>query len=138
MNNKNISLKYRKKVIIIFIEFFVFSVFFQLTFSFLKTLGFTYFINTYIISYFVYYSLSEFIFNKSLVMRIFNVELNRQNKPNVHFILYLILSILDRTLFIPIHLLLTIMNYENLLLCEKLSGIRWNLSVGKYSQSTEI
>jgi hypothetical protein len=138
MKNSDINLKYRKKVIIIFIEYFVFALFFQLNFSFFKTIGFSNFITILLLSYFIYYSLFEFLFNKSLVMRIFNVELDKQKKSNIHFVLYFISSILDRTLFLPFHMLLTIMNYENLLLCEKLSGIKWNLKRDKHSLSAEI
>ena len=138
MKNSDINLKYRKKVIIIFIEYFVFSLFFQLTFNFFKTIGFSNFITILLLSYFIYYSLFEFLFNKSLVMRIFNVELDKQKKSNLHFVLYSISSILDRTLFIPFHMLLTMMNYENLLLSEKLSGIKWNLKRDKYSLSRKI
>ena len=138
MKNSDINLKYRKKDIIIFIEYFVFSLFFQLTFNFFKTIGFSNFITILLLSYFIYYSLFEFLFNKSLVMRIFNVELDKQKKSNLHFVLYSISSILDRTLFIPFHMLLTMMNYENLLLSEKLSGIKWNLKRDKYSLSRKI
>lgn len=122
-----ISLKYRKKVIVIFIEYFVFSVFFQLTFSFFKSIGFTYFKTTFLITHLIYYSLVEFLFNKSLVMKLFKVELDTQNKMNLHFVSYMISSLFDRTLLIPFHILLAMMNYENLLLCEKLSGIKWRL-----------
>ncbi len=122
-----ISLKYRKKVIVIFIEYFVFSVFFHLTFSFFTSIGFTYFKTTFLITHLIYYSLVEFLFNKSLVMKLFKVELDTQNKMNLHFVSYMISSLFDRTLLIPFHILLAMMNYENLLLCEKLSGIKWRL-----------
>ena len=132
---RGIKLKYRKKVVIIFIEYFVFALFFQQTFRFLKyTLGFTEFSNFIIIlfiCYFIYYSLFEFLIKKSLVMWLFKVELDKGKKSNFHFILYAISSVLDRTIFGPFHMLLTIMNYENLLLCEKLSGIKWRYSKAK-------
>lgn len=128
-----ISLKYRKKVIVIFIEYFVFSVFFQLTFSFLKSIGFTYFKTTFLITHLIYFSLVEFLFNKSLVMKLFKVELDTQNKMNLHFFLYMISSLFDRTLLIPFHILLAMMNYENLLLCEKLSGIKWRLKKDEHA-----
>ena len=134
---RGIKLKYRKKVVIIFIEYFVFALFFQQTFRFLKyTLGFTEFSNFIIIlfiCYFIYYSLFEFLIKKSLVMWLFKVELDKGKKSNFHFILYAISSVLDRTIFGPFHMLLTIMNYENLLLCEKLSGIRWKHKKGHIS-----
>ena len=124
-----INLKYRKKVIIIFIEYFVFALFFQLTFKFLKsTFELKDFSNFFIIlfaSYFIYFSLFEFLMNRTLIMWLFKVELDKEKKPNFQFILYAISSVLDRTIFGPFHMLLTILNYENLLLCEKLSGIKW-------------
>ena len=58
-------------------------------------------------------------------MWLFKVELGKEKKAKPQFILYAISSILDRTIFGPFHMLMTIMNYENLLLCEKLSGIKW-------------
>ena len=66
-------------------------------------------------------------------MWLFKVELDKGKKSNFHFILYAISSVLDRTIFGPFHMLLTIMNYENLLLCEKLSGIRWKHKKGHIS-----
>jgi hypothetical protein len=58
-------------------------------------------------------------------MWLFKIELYKEKRSNIHFLLYAISSILDRTIFIPFHMLLAILNYENLLLCEKLSGIKW-------------
>ncbi len=58
-------------------------------------------------------------------MWLFKTELYKEKWSNIYFVIYAILSILDRTIFAPFHLFLTLMNYENLLLCEKLSGIRW-------------
>ena len=78
-----------------------------------------------LICYLIYYSLFEFFIKKSLVMWLFKVELDNEKRSNIHFVLYTISSILDRTVFMPFHMLLTLLNYENLLLCEKLSGINW-------------
>ena len=132
MKNKKLKLKYRRKVIIIFVEYFVFILFFQIIFKSFKLLfdikGSTNFLAILFTSYLIYYSLFEFIFNKSFIMSLYKVEIDKQKKSNIHFILYTIFSILDRTILIPFHMLLTIMNYENLLLCEKLSGMMWKYS----------
>ena len=67
-------------------------------------------------------------------MLLFKAELDNPNqkKLNIKFIIYSLTSILDRTIFLPIHMLLAIMNYENLFLCEKLSGIKWkNIKLNK-------
>ena len=135
MEKENFNLKYRKKITIIFIEYFVFALFFQLTFEFLKsTFELKYFSNFLIIlfaSYLIYFSLFEFLMNRTLIMWLFKVELDKEKKSNIYFILYTISSVLDRTIFGPFHMLLTILNYENLLLCEKLSGIKWKYSKAK-------
>ena len=129
MRREEIALKYRKKVIINFVEYFVFALFAIQTHKFLKyTLDLKEYINFYaviIICYLIYFSLLEFFINKSLIMFLFKVELSKEKRSNGYFVLYAITSILDRTIFMPFHMLLTMMNYENLLLCEKLSGIKW-------------
>jgi hypothetical protein len=60
-------------------------------------------------------------------MVLLKVELNNpnQHKMNLNFIIYTLTSILDRTILLPIHMLIAIMNYENVFLCERLSGIKW-------------
>ncbi len=137
MNSEEYKLKYRKKVVIIFIEYFVFALLFMQVFKYLKyTLELKEFSNFFLIlfiSYFIYFSLFEFFMGKSLIMWFFKVELDKEKRTNVHFLLYTISSILDRTICVPFHMLLTILNYENLLLCEKLSGIRWKHKKGYIS-----
>ena len=129
MDNKEYKLKYRKKVTIIFIEYFVFALFFMQTFNFLNYAldlkELSNFFMILFICYFIYFSLFEFFMKKSLIMWLFKIELYKEKRSNIHFLLYAISSILDRTIFIPFHMLLAILNYENLLLCEKLSGIKW-------------
>ncbi|MFC2110575.1 hypothetical protein ACFLSU_08415 [Bacteroidota bacterium] len=60
-------------------------------------------------------------------MSLFKVEINNPNphKLNLEFTIYSLTSIIDRTILLPIHMLIAILNYENLFLCEKLSGIKW-------------
>lgn len=62
-------------------------------------------------------------------MFLFKVELDNPNpnlkKLNMNFIVYSLVSILDRTLLLPIHMLVALLNYESVFLCEKLSGIKW-------------
>lgn len=129
MRREEFELKYRKKVIIIFVEYFIFALFAVQTHKFLKyTLDLKEYINFYvviIICYLIYFSLFEFFINKSLMMSLFKVELSKEKRNNGYFVLYVITSFIDRTIFVPFHMLLTIMNYENLLLCEKLSRIKW-------------
>lgn len=135
MDNQKYKLKYRKKVTIIFLEYFVFFLLFIQIFKLLKyTLNLKGLSNFFIIlfaSYLIYFSLFEFLMNRTLIMWLFKVELDKEKKSNFYFILYTISSVLDRTIFGPFHMLLTILNYENLLLCEKLSGIKWKYSKAK-------
>ena len=86
------------------------------------------FIKIYFICFFIYYSASEFLLKKTLVMRYFGIELANLSKFNFLFIIYSLASILDRTIFAPFHLMLAFFNYEKLLYCEKVSGIRWKLN----------
>lgn len=130
MNTTESKLKSKRKVIILFVEYFLFAAFNQIFYKLIcLLLNKERFYPWYfmLFSFFVYYSLCEFKFNKTLGMQIFKVELDIPNvkKTNLNFIIYSIASIIDRTLFLPIHMLLAILNYENLLLCEKLSGIKW-------------
>ena len=129
MNQEAFQLRYRQKVIIIFIDYFVFSLFALQTHKFIKyTLNLNEFINFYavlLICYLIYFSLFELFINKSLIMFLFKVELSEEKRNNSNFVFYVITSIFDRTIFMPLHILLTIMNYENPLLCEKVSGVKW-------------
>ena len=122
-------MKYRKKVIVLFVEYFVFALFFTQLLKFwkynLSIEGLSNFFLILFICYLIYYSIVEFFMKKSLVMWLFKVELNIETTTNSQFLFYAFLSIFDRTVFVPFHVILTILNYENLLLCEKLSGIRW-------------
>lgn len=126
---EKVKLKYRRKVTIIFIEYFVFAFLFIQIFNFFKySLKLEEFSNFFIIlfiCYLVYFSLFEFLLKNSLIMWMFKVQINKGKRFNANFLLYTISSIFDRTIFVPFHILLTILNYENLLLCEKLSGVRW-------------
>ena len=129
---KVITLSYKRKSLVVFIEYFVFSILFQMIFVILGDdileYQFNEFFSKYLICFFAYYSLSELIFKRTLVMHIFGIELVNVNGISLKFIIYSISSILDRTIFAPFHLLLAFLNFNKLLLCEKVSGIRWNTS----------
>ena len=138
---EKMKLKYRRKVTIIFIEYFVFAFLFIQVFDFfkytLKLREFSNFFMILFICYLIYFSLFEFILKNSLVMWWFKVKIDKEKRSNIYFLIYTLSSILDRTIFVPFHILLAILNYENLLLGEKLSGIRWEYKKGYISQNKE-
>ncbi len=124
------KLKLKKKALVIFIEYFLFG-FFSFTANELASLIFGKNVFNYwlvlLFSFFIYYSLTELLFNKSFGMYLLRVELDN-HKPkqlNLNFITYSVTSLLDRTILVPIYLLIGFLNYESSLLCEKLSGINW-------------
>ncbi len=130
LRTDNKILKFKKKVIILFIDYFIFAAFSQIIYELIcvifdKERFYPWYIRLF--SFFIYYSISELKINKTFGMLFFKVELNNrsQNKMNLKFIIYSLTSILDRTILLPIHMLIAILNYENLFLCEKLSGIKW-------------
>ena len=130
MKREKEKLKLKKKVTILFIEYFLFAAFSQIIYELIcLILNTERFYPWYIriLSFFVYYTLCELKFNKSFGMYLFKVELDNLNekKLNLKFVIYSIGSILDRTILVPIHLLLALLNYENLFVSEKLSGIKW-------------
>ena len=132
---KKDKLSYKKKAIILFIEYFIFAIFSQIIFELLELLIDNKNYNSWLIRlilFFLYFNLSELIFSRSLGMSLFKIENSNQGKLNINFIIYSLTSILDRILFVPFHILLAFMNYENPLLCEKLSGINWRYSELKY------
>ena len=94
MGRQELELKYRKKVIINGVEHFVFALFAIQTNKFLKyTLDLKEHIEFYtviLICYLIYYSLSEFFMNKSLIMFLFKVELSKEKRSNRRFVLYAI------------------------------------------------
>lgn len=130
LRTRNKKLKFKKKVITLFVDFFLFAAFSQIIYEliclFLDKERF-YPWSVKLFSFFLYYSLIELRFNKTLGMVLLKVELNNpnQHKMNLNFIIYTLTSILDRTILLPIHMLIAIMNYENVFLCERLSGIKW-------------
>ena len=126
---KGLKSSYKKKSIAIFIEYFLFSFLFQLAFEIFQSNSEDYefndFFKIYFICFFTYYSGSAMIFKGTFIMRLFGIELVNLNNLNFKVIIYSLASILDRTIFAPFHLLLAFLNYEKLLFCEKVSGIRW-------------
>ena len=91
MDNKEYKLKYRKKVTIIFIEYFVFALFFMQTFNFLNYAldlkEFSNFFMILFICYFIYFSLFEFFMKKSLIMWLFKIELDKEKKVEYSFLI---------------------------------------------------
>jgi len=128
----NKKLTYKKKSTLLFIEYFTFSLFFQITLKILRFVTQLDYFNDFFVVIFlcflIYYTICEFIFKRTLVMHFYRIKLDCASKSNFQYIMYSTVSIADRTIFAPFHLLLAFMNYENLLLCEKLSGIRWKLN----------
>ena len=127
--NKNLSLK--TKVIILFIEYFVFfgvsSVLYNLTISFLEVDRFyPWFFRLFI--YLVYYVFVEFYLNKTLCMSIFGVSISNRKKGHFSssFLKYSLLALFDRFLFLIFYMFGVLLNYDKgILLSEKYSGLRW-------------
>lgn len=79
--------------------------------------------------YFVFFTLSELIFNRTLGMRLFKVSLanKRIGKSSKAFIKYSVLVIFDRFILIFLFYFFRVFfqSKKNLLLSEKYSGLRW-------------
>ena len=123
-------LKFKKKVTILFVDYFLFAAFSQIIYELTclildKERFYPWCIR--LLSFFLYYSMTELKFNRTFGMSLFKVKINNPNphKLNLKFTIYSFTSIIDRTILLPIHMLIAILNYENLFLCEKLSGIKW-------------
>ena len=130
MRSDNKILSFRRKVTILFVDFSLFAAFSQIIYELTcVTLDKERFYpwSIRLLSFLLYYSLSELKFNKTLGMVLLKAELENSNqkKLDLRFIIYSLTSILDRTILLPIYMLLAILNYEGQFLCEILSGIKW-------------
>ena len=80
--------------------------------------------------YFIFFTLSEFFFNRTLGMKLFKVSITYKNDKKLikAFVIYSILIMLDRFLFLLIIYFFRVFFHSknNLLLSEKYSGIRWS------------
>ena len=126
--NKNLSLKI--KVIILFIEYFIFSgitIFLHNIFTTVLEIDRFYSLLFVIFIYLIYYFLAEFYFNCTLCMRMFGVYITnkKEKKINSSFLIYTLLVFFDRTILIVFYMLGVILNYEGLLLSEKYSDLKW-------------
>lgn len=123
---------YKKKSTALFTEYFLFSFMVQIIFEILGLFGQKNepidFLKIFAICFFIYYSASEFLFNKTLIMHFFGMKLTNLNRLSFRFIIYALASILDRTVFAPFHMLFAFSNDLNVFFCEKVSGIKWKLN----------
>ena len=124
MEKESLKLTYKRKSTILFIEYFVFSLFFQIIYELLGLVNELEYSNNFFIVFFFSTS-TEFIFKKTLLMHFYKVELDIEETFNYKFIIYSLASLLDRTIFASFHMFFAFMNYEKKFLCEKLSEIRW-------------
>lgn len=129
MQKENLKLTYRRKSTILFIEYFVFSLFFQIIYELLGLVNELEYTNNFFVvfffCFFIYYTSSEFIFKKTLLMHFYKVELDIEETFSFKFIIYSLASFLDRTIFASFHMFFAFMKYEKKFLSEKLSEIRW-------------
>lgn len=122
----DLSLKYKLQIlftdylIIIFLIFIIDTIFpyFDDNFPWLF----------WLVIYIIFYSFPEYIFRKTIGMKIWNTEIsdNRNKNFKKKFLLYSILVFLDRYVFLVIHLASAGMLFDRkLLFSEKFSDLRW-------------
>ena len=137
-NNNEVSLSLKDKVIILFVEFFVFAGISTLLYNFfLYVIGAESFYPWHFrgFMYLIYFVLFEFFFNQTLCMIIFRVAISNRRKKefNMPFLKYGLLVFFDRFLFIIIYMYGVMFRVKrNLLLSEKLSGLRWERKKSRY------
>ena len=131
--NTTSTVSNRTKIAILFVDFFMFALIFMIIEDIMyKYLGVE---KVYpwifrLIIYFVFFTMSEFVFNATIGMKLMKVSIvNRQKgRLNMTFILYSLFVVLDRfLLFIFIYSFRVLMySNANLILAEKISGLRWS------------
>jgi len=80
------------------------------------------------IIYLFYYTLMEFYFNKTLGMKLFGVSIKgkSERKLDKPFLIYSVLVLFDRILFLVFYIFQVLFYSEKkLLISEKYSGFRW-------------
>jgi|GEM_PF-3500502 hypothetical protein len=120
----------KRKAIILFIDYFIYSVSAQIIYELLclilnKERFYPWIFR--LIFFLIYFSLCELKFNRTIGMSLFRVELDNPNekKFSIDFIIYSVTSILDRTILVPIYALIAFLNYKSKFISEKLSGLMW-------------
>jgi len=120
----------KRKAIILFIDYFIYSVSAQIIYELLclilnKERFYPWIFR--LIFFLIYFSLCELKFNRTIGMSLFRVELDNPNekKFSIDFIIYSVTSILDRTILVPIYALIAFLNYNCKFISEKLSGLMW-------------
>ncbi|MBD1263175.1 hypothetical protein HZY62_21485 [Maribacter polysiphoniae] len=129
----NIALSNRLKLNILFVDFIIFS------FLFLTIEGMIYsqvdFDRVFpwlfrLLIYFMFFTLSELLFNRTLGMRLFKVSLVNKKRGELSkaFVKYSFLVVLDRFILIILLYFFRIFFHskKNLLISEKYSGLRWS------------
>jgi hypothetical protein len=78
--------------------------------------------------YFLYYTLTEFYFNRTLGMKLFGVSIkfSKQIRLNKSFLIYSTLVLFDRVLLLVFYIFQVLLQSDKkLLISEKYSGFRW-------------
>lgn len=132
-NNGNIKeVSIRSKLIILFVDYAIFGLLLIFVDIFYSNLGFVKNCPwlSILLIYFMFFTLSELFFNRTLGMKLFKVLIinKKQGILNRAFAIYSFLIILDRFLFLLIIYFFRVFFHskKNLLLSEKYSGIRWS------------
>jgi hypothetical protein len=120
----------KRKAIILFIDYLIYSVSAQIFYELLclilnKERFYPWIFRLFF--FLIYFSLCELKFNRTVGMSLFRVELDNPNakKFGINFIIYSVASILDRTILVPIYALIAFLNYKSKFISEKLSGLMW-------------
>lgn len=78
--------------------------------------------------YSIYFFLSELYFNKTLGMNLFGVSVINKKKGKItkHFVIYSFIALFDRFVLMIVYIFRVLFQSDKkLLMCEKLSGLRW-------------
>jgi hypothetical protein len=127
MNN---NLSFRIKIIILIVEYFFFFFVYSTLDFFIDNFIFQNPINPWLyrfLVYIIYFTLSEFFFQKTLIMYFFKVKISSGSKSYVKsFWVYSFYVFLDRVFFLHIYFITMLLNLNyNYLLSEKKSGLKW-------------
>lgn len=134
MRQSNQELLLRTKVLIIFIENFIFwgitFLLYNFVLSILKIDRFhPWYFRLFI--YILYFVFSEFYFKKTLLMKFFNIHLTQKNMSKPFsiwtFIIYTIFIFLDRFVLVVFYMfgIFMLRTEKGLLISERFSGLRW-------------
>lgn len=127
-NVQLIDLNIRDRLKILFTDYLIFIILIFIITSVFPLINYYFPRGFRLIAYVIYYTFSEYIFSRTLGMRLWNVEIYDVGNKNKlkRILIYSVLIILDRFVFSLYYLFLALLNYENkIFLSEKRSQFMW-------------